>query len=51
MVNRQEMMSRVKDARAAGIPITNYGIAISYVQGVLKRSLSPFAEAALFDRK
>jgi [FeFe] hydrogenase H-cluster maturation GTPase HydF len=51
MVNRQEMMSRVKVAKAAGIPITNYGIVISYVQGVLKRSLSPFAEASLFDLK
>ena len=28
-----------------GIPITNYGVAISCAQGVLERVLSPFPDA------
>lgn len=42
MINRQEMLARINEAKQAGVPITNYGIAISYVHGVLKRALSPF---------
>jgi len=42
MVNRQEMMNRSEAAKDRKIPITNYGVAISYVQGVLDRALSPF---------
>lgn len=41
MINRAEMMSRLAEAER-GVPVTNYGIAISYVHGVLKRALSPF---------
>ncbi len=42
MINRQEMLARIDDARKVNVPITNYGIAISYVHGVLRRALSPF---------
>ena len=42
MINRQEMLARIDDAASRDIPITNYGTAISYVHGVLKRALSPF---------
>ncbi|HNY64924.1 MAG TPA: [FeFe] hydrogenase H-cluster maturation GTPase HydF [Deltaproteobacteria bacterium] len=42
MINRAEMMSRLAEAERRGVPVTNYGIAISYVHGVLKRALSPF---------
>ena len=44
MINRQEMMARIVDCRNLGIPITNNGAAISYVQGVLKRVIAPFPE-------
>ena len=44
MINKQEMMARISDCRSLGIPITNYGVAISYVQGVLKRVIAPFPE-------
>jgi [FeFe] hydrogenase H-cluster maturation GTPase HydF len=44
MINKQEMMARISDCRTLGIPITNYGVAISYVQGVLKRVIAPFPE-------
>ena len=42
MVNRQEMLSRVRRAREAGVPMTNYGVLLAYVHGVLERALSPF---------
>ncbi|MDD3853599.1 MAG: [FeFe] hydrogenase H-cluster maturation GTPase HydF [Syntrophomonadaceae bacterium] len=43
-ITRRNYLNRIERATQAGIPITNYGIAISYVQGVLSRSLSPFAD-------
>ena len=42
MLNRQETLSRLEFARDCGIPVTNYGMAISYCQGVLERAMSPF---------
>lgn len=45
MNNRAEMLSRLQRCAAAGVPITNYGLAISQTQGVLKRALSPFPAA------
>jgi [FeFe] hydrogenase H-cluster maturation GTPase HydF len=42
MMNRREMLSRLRKAQEAGVPITNYGVAISFLQGVIKRSLAPF---------
>lgn len=44
MLNEQEMKHRMKQAKEQGIPITNYGIAIAQVHGILKRSLSPFKQ-------
>ena len=45
MINRREMLTRLRKAAQAGIPVTNYGVAISFLQGVLKRSLAPFPAA------
>jgi len=42
MINRREMLSRIMQAQAAGVPIVNYGVCIAYVLGILKRALSPF---------
>ena len=44
MLNDREMQSRVERAVAAGVPITNYGVAIAQMHGILRRSLSPFPE-------
>ncbi len=44
MINRKEMMSRLRQCKLANVPITNYGICISVLQGVLRRALSPFPE-------
>ena len=52
VLNRREMLSRIQMAREANVPITNYGIAISFLQGVLERTLSPFPAALMaFKRK
>lgn len=42
MLTRREMLFRIEKAKARGVPITNYGVAISFVQGVLDRTLAPF---------
>lgn len=41
-LNEREMKYRLKCAEDAGIPITNYGTAIAYMKGILKRSLEVF---------
>jgi len=52
MLTRREMLNRIQRAREARVPITNYGITISFLQGVARRVLSPFPSALLaFDRK
>ncbi len=52
MLTRREMLSRLHKAQAAGVPVTNYGLAISFTQGVIRRVLGPFPSALMaFDRK
>lgn len=41
-LNRREVRYRLGQAAAAGVPMTNYGIAISYLQGILPRCMSAF---------
>jgi [FeFe] hydrogenase H-cluster maturation GTPase HydF len=45
MINRKNMLARIFYARRSKVPITNYGLAIAYVQGVLPRVLEPFPAA------
>ena len=45
MLTRKEKLVRLQKAKQAGVAITNYGIAISLLQGVLKRVLTPFPAA------
>lgn len=47
MLNRREMQYRVHTARNKGVHITNYGMLIAYVQGILSRALEPFPAAKL----
>ncbi len=44
-LTRREMLWRLERAREAGVPVTNYGMAISALQGVIERTLSPFPSA------
>ena len=44
MLNEAEMTSRVKTAKAANVPVVNYGVAIAHMNGILKRSLELFPD-------
>ncbi len=44
MLNEREMQSRGRRAAACGVPMTNYGIAIAQMHGILARSLEPFPD-------
>ena len=48
IVTRRHMLARLRAAKAQGVPMTNYGVAISLLQGVLDRALAchPQAKAA-----
>lgn len=46
MLTRRETLRRIHRAREAGVPVTNYGLAIAACQGVIARVLSPFPAAA-----
>lgn len=46
MLTEREMRYRIKCAIDAGKPVTNYGILIAYMQGILKRSIEPFPSIA-----
>ena len=50
MLNEREMKYRLRCAQDEGVPITNYGILIAYVTGILKRSVALFPDIdALLD--
>ncbi len=44
MLNEREMKRRYGCARDQNIPMTNYGILIAHLRGILERSLKPFPE-------
>lgn len=44
MLNDKEMKHRFDQSATAGVPITNYGIAIAHMNGILRRALSPFPD-------
>ena len=46
MLNEREMKYRLACAKDQGAAMTNYGILIAYVHGILKRSLEPFPDVA-----
>lgn len=42
MLNTREVRYRYALARAQGVPMTNYGILIAHMKGILARSIAPF---------
>jgi [FeFe] hydrogenase H-cluster maturation GTPase HydF len=44
MITRRQLHNRLHSAIKAGIPVTNYGMAIAYVQGIYKRAIAPFVK-------
>ena len=47
MLNKTEMMHRIDQVVQKEIPIVNYGVLISYVQGIFERALDPFPLAKM----
>ena len=45
MITRKQLVSRLKPAIDAGIPVTNYGMAIAYIHGIYDRAMAPFVMA------
>lgn len=45
MLNERELLSRFSDCEEAGLPATNYGIAIAKMKGILKRAVSSLGDA------
>jgi len=43
MITRKQLINRLKPAIDAGVPVTNYGLAIAYVHGIYARSIAPFS--------
>ncbi|MGD0581923.1 MAG: [FeFe] hydrogenase H-cluster maturation GTPase HydF [Bacteroidales bacterium] len=46
MLTRKQLHNRLHAAVRAGIPVTNYGMTIAYVQGIYKRAIAPFVKDA-----
>lgn len=42
MITRKQLYNRIRPAVEAGIPVTNYGMAIAWVQGIYRRAIEPF---------
>ncbi len=42
VLTRKQVVSRLKVAVEAGVPVTNYGMAIAWMHGIYKRAVAPF---------
>jgi [FeFe] hydrogenase H-cluster maturation GTPase HydF len=42
MITRKQLHNRLHAAIKAGVPVTNYGMAIAYLQGIYSRAIAPF---------
>lgn len=51
MLNAQAMKGRLSEAKKREVSITNYGVVIAYVHGILDRALEPFPMARLIYQK
>lgn len=47
MLNEREVLRRMRFAKRQGVPVTNYGIAIAQMKGILTRSVDPVADTLL----
>jgi [FeFe] hydrogenase H-cluster maturation GTPase HydF len=50
MITRKQLHNRLQVAIKAGVPVTNYGMAIAYVQGIYNRAVAPFVKGAKDNR-
>ncbi|HUX97464.1 MAG TPA: [FeFe] hydrogenase H-cluster maturation GTPase HydF [Bacteroidales bacterium] len=47
MITRRQLHNRLASAIKAGVPVTNYGMAIAYVQGIFNRAVAPFTKSQI----
>lgn len=48
MITKKQLLSRLKPALDAKIPVTNYGLSIAYMNGILERAIKPFIKKESF---
>ena len=51
MLSEREMKARIRHAQNCDTPITNYGVTIAHIHGILERALSPFPDLLAACRK
>jgi [FeFe] hydrogenase H-cluster maturation GTPase HydF len=44
MITRRQLINRLKPAVEAGVPVTNYGMAIAWAHGIYERAVAPFVK-------
>jgi [FeFe] hydrogenase H-cluster maturation GTPase HydF len=44
VITRKQIISRLKPAIDANVPVTNYGMAIAWMHGIFKRAVAPFTK-------
>ena len=44
MITRKQLINRLRPAVEAGVPVTNYGMAIAYMHGIYERAIAPFVK-------
>ena len=42
VITRKQVVNRIRQAVDAGVPVTNYGMAIAFIHGIYQRAISPF---------
>lgn len=42
ILNRKEMLYRLECCKKQGVPVTNYGVLLAYLNGILERAIEPF---------
>ncbi len=47
MITARELRGRLQAAVSAGVPVTNYGMAIAWVQGIYERAVAPFSKVEM----
>lgn len=45
MITRKQIINRLKPAVKAGVPVTNYGMAIAWMHGIYHRAVAPFTKS------
>lgn len=45
MITRKQLVNRLKPAVQAGVPVTNYGMAIAWIHGIYNRAVAPFVKS------